>query len=65
MYPILGTRAEFVRVRTTNMGSLFELVYEIVEKDVKNEKKMIDELRIRNGNLPIICQRPEENLNGL
>ena len=41
-----------------------KLVYEIVEKDVKN-KKMIDELRTRNGNLPIVCQRLEELANGL
>lgn len=40
-----------------SVGSLFEPVYEIVEKDVKDEKKMIDELRIRNGNLQIVCQR--------
>ena len=59
------SKAEFVRVKTTGMGSLFELVYEIVEKDVKNEKKMIDELRTRNGNLPIVCQRLEELANGL
>ena len=45
------------------MGSLFELVYEITEKDIKNEKKMIDELR--TGNLPIVCQRVEETVNGL
>lgn len=59
------SKTEFVRVKTTGMGSLFELVYEIVEKDVKNEKKMIDELRTRNGNLPIVCQRIEEVANGL
>ena len=59
------SKVEFVKVRTTDMGSLFELVYEIIEKDVKNEKKMIDEIRTRNGNLPIICQRVEEAANGL
>lgn len=59
------SKIEFIRVRTTNMGSLFELNYEIVEKDIRDERLMIDELRTRNGNLPIICQRLEENLNTL
>lgn len=48
-----------------SVGSLFELVYEIVEKNVKDEKKIIDELRTRNGNLQIVCQRLEELANGL
>ena len=43
------------RVRTTNLGSMFDLKYEIVLKDVREEKNMIDELRVRNGNLPISC----------
>ena len=36
-------------------GSLFKLEYEIVLKDINQEKKMIDELRCRNGNLEILC----------
>ncbi len=40
-------------VRTTNMGSLYELRYVITLKDKKKEKDMIDRLRERNGNLPI------------
>lgn len=45
------------RVRTTNMGSLFELTYHItLRKDVKT-KEMFDELRCRNGNLPITLGR--------
>lgn len=59
------SKVEFSKVKTTDMGSLFELVYEITEKDIKNEKKMIDELRTGNGNLPIVCQRVEETVNVL
>jgi hypothetical protein len=47
--------AELVKVKTTNMGSLYELQYTISETDEKNEKAMIDELRVRNGNLNISC----------
>ena len=43
------------RVRTTNMGSLFQLSYDIVLKDENKEKELIDQLRCRNGNLDIIC----------
>ena len=41
------------QVKTSNMGSLFKLSYEIVLKDPLAEKRFIDELRTRNGNLEI------------
>lgn len=41
-------------VKTTNMGSLFELNYRVVLKGDTNEKEFIDELRIKNGNLKIM-----------
>lgn len=53
--------AELINVKTTNMGSLFKLKYEIALKDPKKEKEFIDELRTRNGNLEIICSRAEIN----
>lgn len=42
-------------VRTTNMGSMYQITYHIIQKDKKHEKEFIDELRTRNGNLTIIC----------
>lgn len=45
------------RVKTTNLGSMFEVSYIIQLKDAKKEKEMIDEIRCRNGNLTIICSR--------
>ena len=45
------------RVRTTNLGSMFELQYQIRMKKKAREKEMIDEIRCRNGNLTIVCQR--------
>lgn len=46
---------EMVLVKTTNMGSLYKLTYQIEMKDTSEEKKMIDELRCCNGNLEISC----------
>ena len=45
---------EMVQVKTTNMGSLYKLTYQIEMKDTSEEKK-IDELRCCNGNLEISC----------
>ena len=49
------SECELVSVKTTNMGSLFKLKYRIELKGDANEKKLIDELRCRNGNLEIMC----------
>ena len=49
-----------MQVKTTAMGTLFDLRYQITEKDPSREKKMIDRLRERNGNLTIsIAAMPE------
>lgn len=45
------------RVKTTNMGSMYELRYRITLIDSKYEKQMIDDIRIRNGNLTVVCSR--------
>jgi len=52
---------ELVNVKTTNMGSLFKIKYEIALKDPSKEKEFIDALRCKNGNLEIICSRAEIN----
>lgn len=46
-------------VKTSNMGSLFKLTYDITERDTSKEKQMIDELRVRNGNLEISISERE------
>lgn len=51
---------ELIRVRTTNMGTLFELTYLISFKSGGITKQFIDELRCRNGNLSIICGREND-----
>ena len=45
---------DLLRVRTTNMGTLYELTYKLQLNDYRSEKEFIDELRCRNGNLDII-----------
>lgn len=51
------SHAELIRVRTTNMGSLYQLFYHIILIDADDEKEMLDVIRCRNGNLDIICGR--------
>ena len=41
------------QVKTTNLGSMFELKYLITLHNNINEKAFIDELRVKNGNLKI------------
>lgn len=49
--------AELIQVKTTNMGSLFELSYQIELDKNMAEKEFIDQIRCRNGNLNIVCGR--------
>ena len=46
---------ELEKVKTTNMGSLYKLYYKVDLKDPKKEKAMLDAIRVRNGNLEIVC----------
>ena len=50
---------ELDKVKTTNMGTLYELTYRIVLKDAAKTKEFLDELRCRNGNLTISCGKAE------
>lgn len=47
------------KVKTTNMGTLYELRYRITLKEEPVPKAFLDELRCRNGNLNIVCCREE------
>lgn len=49
-----------LRVKTTNMGSLYKLYYRFEPRFKAQYKEFIDELRCRNGNLEIsICELTE------
>ena len=50
--------AELERVKTTSMGTLYELSYKVVLRDQQKSKEFRDELRTRNGNLSIVCGKP-------
>jgi hypothetical protein len=54
-------KAELVNVKTTNMGSLFKLTYNVKFKELDTQKCFIDELRCRNGNLEITMSAQESS----
>lgn len=49
--------AKLLRVKTTNMGSMYELHYQLRLRDEAKEKEFLDAIRCRNGNLNIVCGR--------
>ena len=54
--PVLTKYTSFYklrRIKTTNFGTLFELIYSVDVLDDTDTKKFIDELRVLNGNLNI------------
>lgn len=53
------TACELVQVKTTNLGSLFKLTYQMTLRSVETEKELIDKLRCRNGNLEITVSKQE------
>ena len=53
------TRSSLERIKTTNMGTLYELTYMVYLKNGINEKKFMDEIRTRNGNLTVIMSKQE------
>ncbi len=53
------TSHDLVRVKSTNMGSMFKLTYNVMLRDVTREKEMIDKIRCRNGNLEIAVSKQE------
>lgn len=58
-------RCYLERVKTTNMGTLYELCYRVTLKQNNQEKELIDALRCRNGNLSISLGMPQKEKNEL
>lgn len=56
---------ELTQVKTTNMGSLFKLTYNVTLKNHEKEKEFIDELRVRNGNLEITVSNQDNIITEL
>lgn len=59
------TKSSLVKVKLKNLGTLFQLTYDIVLKDAKDEKTFIDEIRVRNANLDILCSQVIANPDNL
>lgn len=65
---ILGkytTKNELMLVSTSNMGSLYELTYNVVLPKDASTREFIDQIRTRNGNLKVTlghCARSREEL---
>ena len=51
--------AKLLTVKTSNMGSLYKLLYRVELNSEDQIQRFIDELRIRNGNLEIAVLMPE------
>lgn len=48
------------KIKTTDLGSLFELVYRVSMSEGVDEQQFLNELRTRNGNLTImLCEAPQ------
>ena len=52
-------RNELQKVKTTNMGSTFELTFSVLLKQDINEKSFLDEIRVRNANMLVMLEREE------
>ncbi|MBE6663948.1 MAG: DUF4956 domain-containing protein [Ruminococcaceae bacterium] len=59
------TKAVLQKVKLKNLGTLFQLTYDIVLKNEKDEKAFIDEIRVRNANLDILCSKVIQNPENL
>lgn len=59
------SECELTMVKTTNMGSLFRLTYNLKLNSADKEKEMIDKLRCRNGNLEITISKQETTIGEL
>ncbi|MCD8180784.1 MAG: DUF4956 domain-containing protein [Firmicutes bacterium] len=53
-----------IKVRTTDLGSLYELTYSVNMHKNVNEKNFIDDLRCRNGNLNIVLSLASNEIYG-
>lgn len=55
------TSHRLIMSKTVSMGALYELRYELVLKDADKEKEFLDKIRVRNGNLTVMCSVLTDN----
>ncbi|GMK42505.1 DUF4956 domain-containing protein [Paenibacillus sp. CCS19] len=53
IFNIFSVKYELKKVRTTELGSLYELVYAVTIGQETDQKELLDAIRVRNGNLDI------------
>lgn len=58
-------KAVFRRIKTTNMGTMYELNYRVELRNPSEEKELIDQIRCRNGNLSVVLGLVERDKNML
>jgi hypothetical protein len=62
LFETYTTQCTLTSVKTTNMGSLFRLQYDLTLKDAAKENELINALRCRNGNLEISISAQQNKL---
>ena len=53
------SKAQLSNVKTTNMGSLYKLTYDVTLKEFGKEKDFLDQIRCRNGNMEVSLSRTD------
>ncbi|WP_169081318.1 DUF4956 domain-containing protein [Paenibacillus sp. PL91] len=53
VFATFGVAYELKKIRTTELGSLYELVYTVTLDQNTNQKEFLDAIRCRNGNLDL------------
>ena len=56
---------KLIKTRTSNMGSLYKLTFDMELKDPGASQSFLDELRCRNGNLEILISEKMEGADAL
>ena len=56
---------DLAEVKTSNMGSLYKLEYNVIFRQNTSLKELMDQIRQRNGNLEVSCSRPVTALDEL
>ena len=59
------SKSNLRRVKTTNMGTMYELTYRVVMRQPEFDKELIDAIRCRNGNLSISLGLVQKEKNEL
>jgi len=55
-------KMSLVSVKSVNMGSMFRLTYRVTLKDPSRQKDLIDQIRVRNGNLEVAVMQEETDM---